>query len=520
MVLLALMCATGCGHTSAHRAQAFVASGDRHAAAGDLAAADIEYRNAIKATPSSIEAHSRLLDLSTKRHDGASVAREVFALAELLPDDTGVQMRAGELALQLGHLSEAEQTLKRAVAIDESKAAPHRVLALVYTRWKRLAEAERQWEAVAKSPDGDPFALADFHIAQGRLGQAEGELRDLLDTVPHSDAARMRLARVLHRQGHRAEADRLLEGIVRHDPRNAMPWLLRGQLRLADHQSEAAADAYTEALKTDPTSVDALAALTAIDLDAKRVQTAVTRVERAVIESPESVPVRLLAGRLYESIGDHGKAEQHLTRAIGLEPSNLDAYTLLGQVYIRQARLAEARQQFAHLAEQQPENPSAATMIGMLFEAESRPSDAQAQYEHLLAVSPRAGVAANNLACLYLRNGRLDEALRYALVAKEELPHLPQVSDTLGWIYVQRKQSNDALPLLSDAAERQPESPVYRFHLAVAYADTGALAQARTELAHALSTAGNFPGRDEAVRLKTELDLKPELDHAATSKQP
>ena len=54
-------------------------------------------------------------------------------------------------------------------------------------RRRQPAEAERQWEAVARSPDGDPFALADFHAVQGKLHEAEGELRRLLDSAANSD---------------------------------------------------------------------------------------------------------------------------------------------------------------------------------------------------------------------------------------------------------------------------------------------------------------------------------------------
>jgi len=118
-------------------------------------------------------------------------------------------------------------------------------------------------------------------------------------------------------------------------------------------------------------------------------------------------------------------------------------------------------------------------------------------------------VAANNLACLYLRQGRLDEALRWAKLAKQELVHVPQASDTLGWIYVQKKQPNEALPLLSEALERQPENPEYHFHLGMAYAGTGAVVQARSELTQALADSREFPGRAEAMRVKADLDRAP-----------
>jgi tetratricopeptide (TPR) repeat protein len=103
-------------------------------------------------------------------------------------------------------------------------------------------------------------------------------------------------------------------------------------------------------------------------------------------------------------------------------------------------------------------------MVGLILEAEQRTADAQAQYAAVLERHPQAAVAANNLAWLLMQQNRLDDALRYALVAKSQLRHSPQVDDTLGWIYFQRKQLRDALPLVTAAAERQPESAVYQSH--------------------------------------------------------
>ena len=504
--LLVVIAVGGCSQKLAHRAQEFIASGDHYALARDLAAADIQYRNAIKLMPSSIDAHLRRLELARRRHDREVLAQEVFTLADLAPDDAALNTRAGDLYAQMGRLAQAEQAFKRAVMADPDGEAAHRGLARLYMTQQQPAKAEPEWHAVAHSRDGDPFALADFHVAQRRFDEAEAELRRQLETFVGSDAARLRLARVLHEEGHGAEADQLLDRLIQHDGRNATPWIVRGQLRLAGHHPDAAARAFAAALHADPTSIEALTALTAMDLNAKRTATAIARVERALAASPDAVPVLLLAGRMYESVRQPDMAEARLMRAIQVAPSELDAYALLGAVYVRAGRLEAARTQFARLAERQPDNLSATTMIGMLFEAEGREADAQATYEQLLSKYPHAGVAANNLACIYARHRRLDDALHYALIARDDLRHTPQASDTLGWIYYQRQQPHEALPLLNEAAERQPDNSVYHFHLGMAYADTGAVTQARVELSEALANAGEFEGRDQAVRRKAELD--------------
>jgi tetratricopeptide (TPR) repeat protein len=240
---------------------------------------------------------------------------------------------------------------------------------------------------------------------------------------------------------------------------------VRAELEAAENRPESAARAYAKALEIDPDSIDALTGLTSIDLKLQRAQAAIDRLDRQLARHPESIPLRLLAARAASAAGRASLAQSHYRRAIDVDPSRLDAYSELGSLYVREGQLDAARASFNELARQRPDNVGASTMVALLLEAEQRPGDAQSQYEAVLARQPRAAVAANNLAWLLMQQDRLDDALKYALVAKSELRHAPQVNDTLGWIYYQRKQYREALPLVAEAAERRPESAVYRAHL-------------------------------------------------------
>jgi Flp pilus assembly protein TadD len=116
-------------------------------------------------------------------------------------------------------------------------------------------------------------------------------------------------------------------------------------------------------------------------------------------------------------------------------------------------------------------------MLGMLLEAQQHRDEARRAYEAVLALQPTAGVAANNLAWLYADDGRLDDALRLALVAKQALGRASQARDTLAWIYLKKRQPREAIPLLAECLDAQPENPTYRYHLALAYRDTAHLEQ-------------------------------------------
>jgi tetratricopeptide (TPR) repeat protein len=454
-----------CSRSAVESSRRFVASGDRYARAGDLSAAALEYGNAIKQAPASVEPHQRLAALAAQQHDSGAVAREIVTIASLMPNDAAAQMRAGDIHLAAGRIAEAEAAFERAVRLQPASAAANAAAARLAMQLKRPAVAERYWTAVTECPDGDPFALADFYASERRFEEAERELWSRVDAVADSNAARFRLARVIRAAGRVREADDLLGSIARQDPSNAQPWIVRAELEAAEKRPESAARAYEKALEIDPDSVEALTGLTSIDLQLHRADAALDRLDRQLARRPDSIALRLLAARAAAVAGRAALAQSHYRRAIESDPSRLEAYSELGALYVREGQLDAARASFGELARQRPDNVGASTMVGLLLEAEQRPSDAQSQYEAVLARQPTAAVAANNLAWLLMQQGRLDDALKYALIAKAELRHAPQVNDTLGWIYYQRKQFRDALPLVAEAAERQPESAVYRAHL-------------------------------------------------------
>jgi Tfp pilus assembly protein PilF len=473
-IVAALVCVVlGCSESAEVAARRFLERGDRYAQGGDDKSAALEYRNAIRRKPASVEAHARLAEASIRLRDAEAATSALLKVAELQPDALAAQLRAGESATAAGRLADARLAFERAVAIDPGQLEATHALATLYTAAGEHHLAESFWKALSANPEGDPFALADYLMIRNRLAEAERELRALVEVPDRAGAAQVRLAVVLRQRRLDREADAMIDAALRGDRRQAAPWLLRARFRLADHQPEEAADAYRKALAVEPRSIEALAGLTAIDLQAKRQTEAIDRLERVLARAPDAAEVLVLAARAYMAAGASDRVERALQHAIEAAPDALDAYALLGQFYVSQNRLPEARARFETIATRAADPVPAVTMAAMVLEAERRPADAQARYEELLKAHPSAGVAANNLAWMYLEQGRLDDALRYATVAKQALPRLPQVNDTLGWVSFQKGRLQEAIPLLAASAEAQPQNPLYRRHLSAAYEKAG-----------------------------------------------
>lgn len=484
----------------------FVAMGDRYAQKGDWSAAAIEYRNALKRTPESADAHGKLVDAATKLGDVQTVASERLWAARQGPQDVRAQVAAGEACLAASRFADAESVLDRALALAPQDPAANRALASVFMLTGRASLAERNWTIVASAPDGDPFALADYYAATGRDADATRELARLTSMPALRDAATLRLARFQYAHGEPGQGDRTLDAALAANDQNAAAWMLRGQMSLRD-QPEAALAAFDKALEIEPNSIQALNGLALADIAAGHPDAAVQRIEQQLAGAPDSVPLLMLAARAYAAADDYAKAETTLIHIVDKDPSDGDAYQLLGRLYLAEGKIDAARQKFDRVAGLAPSSIAANTVLAMLLQAQGHTDAARQKYEQIVKINPRAAIAANNLAWIYLKEQRFDDALYYARVASEELPRAPQANDTLGWVYYMRHEPLYAIPALAAAADADPENATYHFHLGAAYAEAKQPDAARRELDRALSLSSSFSGRDEAVRMRGELAL-------------
>jgi tetratricopeptide (TPR) repeat protein len=298
-----------------------------------------------------------------------------------------------------------------------------------------------------------------------------------------------------------------LNGLVKALPGAPVVQTEFGRLQLVKGNRAEARSAFERALSKNPNFVDALSALTQMDLEDKHPEVARARVDAAVKRNGTDVRTVELAGETYVALGDYAKADPVLRQAIESDPGNLRVYALLAQILASQKRLAEATTEFERIAQRAPKAVGVHTFIGILLQVQNRTPEARARYEKVLEVDPRAAVAANNLAWLYAEEGQqLDTALQLAQTAKAQLPNEPTVSDTLGWVYYRKGLSDLAIPVLEPLTKQDPKNPNYHYHLGLAYAGTGDKNAARQSLERALAL--NLPANEAAEARKTLATLK------------
>jgi tetratricopeptide (TPR) repeat protein len=263
---------------------------------------------------------------------------------------------------------------------------------------------------------------------------------------------------------------------------------------------------FERALAIQPDALEPLDGLTALDIVANKPAAARARVDAQLTRTPRSIGVLMLAARVYARADDNAAAERALKTALEINPNEPAVYDELARLYASQKQLDRAVREFETLARSHPQSVGPPALLGVIYLALNRLPEAALWFEKGLALDPRNAVIANNLAWLYAdQGGDLDEALRLALLAKEQIADRPEVDDTLGWIYLKRGEVGLALPLLRSTVERDPNNPVYQYHLGRAYEKAGKRSDARDALQKALRHNTTFPGASNAKAVLRDL---------------
>jgi TolA-binding protein len=92
-----------------------------------------------------------------------------------------------------------------------------------------------------------------------------------------------------------------------------------------------------------------------------------------------------------------------------------------------------------------------------------------------------------------------------AQTAKDNAPDSVNTLDTLGWVYYRRGAYQSAVETFKDCVEKNPQSPIYQYHLGMSYAKAGDKANAKASLTEALRLSKSFPGADEARSILARL---------------
>jgi tetratricopeptide (TPR) repeat protein len=411
------------------------------------------------------------------------------------PRDSDALLQRGEMLVDAAKLDRAEVDLSQVLGLQPDSAEVHYAIAKL-----RQARGESRIfrQEIAKALQLNPTLVAvRIEAAQDLLGSRDGKAAlALLNEAP--DAQKELVPVLVQRNwalwilGDMVEMRKGIDhGLSRARTTDLL--LQDGLWDLRAGKFQAARAALEEALKIDPGDMRALSALNESYVAQKQSGVALQKVKEYAARQPNSAPVQEFLGVLLMASGDRRESRAAFERARTADPKFVQADLSLIQTDVLDGRFDDAKRRLDGVL---AANPSNETARFWLSNVEITKGDRKAAFEHLRQVvnaEPNNAPALNNYAYLMSEFGNQPvEALKYAQKAKELVPGEPVYGDTLGWILYRKGLYSLAVPEL-ERAVAHGANPVWKYHLAMAYAKSGDLDRGRATFERAFQASPNVP---------------------------
>jgi tetratricopeptide (TPR) repeat protein len=421
------------------------------------------------------------------------------------PDDEDAQIYKGEIEIRSGKPSDAVNTLQAVLKNNPDNGVAHYQQGIAYEELGNSNRAEREWrDAIRTRPDivEAHRALAGVAIRHGDPSGLAQEADQIIALQPNApDGYLLRGVAEIDRKQY-ATADEYIHKSIERAPGNAAAYVQLGNLRMAQNQYVDAQKAYQQGLDQDPNSTDALAGVLKVYLIQKELDRALATARAQVSKYPKNAGFHVMLGQLLlDQKKDLPAAEAEFKQAADLDKNNSRALIQLAVVLNMSGDSDQALHVLIDGAKANPKEVTFYLLAGGIYENKQDWDHAKQQYQKALEVQPDNPLASNNLAYVILQQGgNVDVAFAMAQTARRQLPDNPNFADTLGWAFYHKAVYGSAITLFKEAVKKEPDNPLYNFHLGLAYAKSGQVALARQQLDRVVKINPNFPDVDELRR--------------------
>jgi putative PEP-CTERM system TPR-repeat lipoprotein len=472
-----------------------------------------------------------------QRGNHEAAVRLAEELVEREPDRPEFRTLLGRAHMYTGNYKQARAVLDSAVASHPADFAARMSLAEVLTAQGELDEARAGLRGLLKEfPDRADVLLQQARVDRlsGDLGQARKYAEQSVLVDSESLDARTFLITVLLEGGNNREAELLAEQTAAKFHERAEAQLLLAQTLTGVGKPSEARTSLKIASRRAGSDHALLYQIARVQIEIGALPDARTSLLGAIVEKPDMPAYREAEIEVELRLQNYPKASELASALVTAFPDKTAPLVLYAAALSGQGLLEEALPQYALAQKLAPDDTSilishyrTLVALGNSGEAEriltawlqKAPDDPLVNYaftellmeqqrwdeaeEVLLRMNtlqPDNPLLLNNMAYVLQALNR-PGALAAAMRAYDLAPQIPQINDTVGWILVGLGRPDEGLPYLREAVARQADSPVIRYHLAVALRDMGREREAARVLAIALQQPQPFLGREEAEKL-------------------
>ena len=488
---------------------------EEYSAKGNLKAAEIELRNAIREAPQDPVLHARLAGIYLLLGETASAEREARSArerngneADYLPAladallrqekftelldlvqpgnrdpalESKLRTALGTAAAGLRDRAKSEALLRQAIELDPSALKPKIQLARLLAGTKPEEADEILDKAIAANPTSTEALQVKGDMLRSR-GDLEGALRlfdQALKANPKDAATHLSRAGAFVMQGKFKAADDDLDPIHKASPNNFMANDLRG-FELAKQQQYAAADRIFERISPGfATFWNGYYLQGATKYQLGQNAQAEALLNKYLTRAPNDLKAARLAATAALQQRAAARAIEYLKPLADRMPADTATLTVLGNAYMADRKPDLALQQFEKAAALDPDDPKIQTQVALSEIDTGQGQQGLDALEHVFASESGATVAGPTLVLTELRANHVDRAAEVAESLIQRDNKNPTYHTLLGITRAAQRDYPAAERSFRAALAIDPELPSATRDLAQLYAETGRAEEAK-----------------------------------------
>ncbi|WP_158258191.1 XrtA/PEP-CTERM system TPR-repeat protein PrsT [Rhodopila globiformis] len=430
---------------------------------GDIRAAQIDLRNAVRNDPQNAEAHYWLGRVDFELGDPVATQREAIAARDRGFDPHQAVPLLAQALLAQNQFQELLDTLKPGGKDPALDAAILVSRGYAEVGLKRPEDAQKSFaEAEQVAPNAVEPLLADARLAVARadLARAQAKIDRALEAEPKSVEARLAKAQLLRLKNDIPGAIAVLDALITDQPGVMQARLDRCSLELAAGKNDAARADLDVVLKTTPGNVQAIYLQAvmeaqarnykAADADLERISPYVSRIQRAYY----------LLAIVKEQLGQLEQAEDAAQKYLGRSPNDLAAYKVLARIQFAKHRPDQAIDTLSKVAESGKGDPETYDLLGRAYAATGRAAEAVQAFSKARDLAPNDVGVQTRLASEYMRMGKVDAAMTDLEHTLTLAPKIPAVGEALFFAALATGDTSKASDALAKIRAAQGETDV------------------------------------------------------------
>ncbi len=267
-------------------------------------------------------------------------------------------------------------------------------------------------------------------LAGGQFSNAEAELAKAVAREPGQVPAAAALVGIYMHSGRGTEAVRVAKALAAAHPRSPGIQSLLGSAWLAARERVPARQAFNRARELDPKFLEPLVRLAGMDLDERKIDTAVAQLNRVIASDPDNLDALMMLAGAFVRVGKPDEAQRWLQRADDVAgPDNVQAALALVEFQLARNRPDLAKAALPRAEQKQPQDLSVLIAAARVALATDDDSGARSTLSRASALAGTQAARLVQIAQLQVQAGDLPGAAHgLAKVLKERPDFLPALA--------------------------------------------------------------------------------------------